>query len=252
MRDTFGTWLKQRRIGLGLTQKELAQKLGCSAALIRKMEADERRPSRQVAQLLVTALEIDEANQPTFLKFARSRASETASTALASALVSPLTSREDAVLRLILQDVSDADIAQRLSLKIGTVRWYVKQIYGKLGVHSRDEAMLVAEQVLEQHIAKETPSEGERHNLPASTTPLVGRKQEIEQVRSWLLQPSVRLLTLVGPAGIGKTRLSLEVAADAGFTSIEGQRLVQWPFIGWIGNADTAGTGLKPAPAADL
>ena len=53
-----------------------------------------------------------------------------------------------------------------------------------------------------------------RHNLPAPTTRLVGRHNELDSVRSLLLRPDVRLLTLTGPAGTGKTRLSLEVATQ--------------------------------------
>jgi predicted ATPase/transcriptional regulator with XRE-family HTH domain len=51
------------------------------------------------------------------------------------------------------------------------------------------------------------------NNLPARLTSLVGRRQEIVTVRN-LLFDSSRLVTLVGPGGIGKTRLGLEVAAD--------------------------------------
>jgi predicted ATPase/class 3 adenylate cyclase len=53
------------------------------------------------------------------------------------------------------------------------------------------------------------------NNLPAQTTPLVGREEEIAAAAARLLHPDVRLLTLTGPGGTGKTRLSLQVAADA-------------------------------------
>jgi predicted ATPase/DNA-binding CsgD family transcriptional regulator len=52
-----------------------------------------------------------------------------------------------------------------------------------------------------------------RHNLPAQPTPLIGRAQEVDAVCLMLLRPEVRLLTLGGPPGVGKTRLALAVAA---------------------------------------
>lgn len=50
------------------------------------------------------------------------------------------------------------------------------------------------------------------HNLPAPLTSLVGRKQDIDSLSELLQEPGVRLLTLTGPPGTGKTRLSIAVA----------------------------------------
>jgi predicted ATPase len=49
------------------------------------------------------------------------------------------------------------------------------------------------------------------HKLPALPTSLVGRHDELTEIARLLAQPACRLLTLVGPGGIGKTRLALEV-----------------------------------------
>jgi predicted ATPase len=51
-------------------------------------------------------------------------------------------------------------------------------------------------------------------NLPAQLTPLIGRQQEIQAVCALVRQPELRLVTLTGVAGIGKTRLALRVATD--------------------------------------
>jgi predicted ATPase/class 3 adenylate cyclase len=53
-----------------------------------------------------------------------------------------------------------------------------------------------------------------RNNLPAQPTPLVGREGELEEVLALLRSSDVRLLTLIGPGGTGKTRLGLQAAAE--------------------------------------
>ena len=71
---TFGSWLKQRRREAGVTQEELAERIGCSGTAIRKIELGERRPSGQIAQLLAEYLKIDADEREAFIDFARSAA----------------------------------------------------------------------------------------------------------------------------------------------------------------------------------
>jgi predicted ATPase/class 3 adenylate cyclase len=52
------------------------------------------------------------------------------------------------------------------------------------------------------------------HNLPLQPTPLLGREEVVAAICAQLRRGAVRLLTLTGPGGIGKTRLSLQVAAE--------------------------------------
>jgi len=56
--------------------------------------------------------------------------------------------------------------------------------------------------------------ESQRTNLPSQATPFIGRQQETAAITELLGSDEVRLVTLTGPGGIGKTRLSLQVAAD--------------------------------------
>jgi predicted ATPase/transcriptional regulator with XRE-family HTH domain len=71
MDQTFGKWVKRRRKALDLTQQQLAHRVGCSLATIIKIEAEERRPSRQIAELLAQELDLPPDQHALFLKIAR-------------------------------------------------------------------------------------------------------------------------------------------------------------------------------------
>jgi WD40 repeat protein/serine/threonine protein kinase/DNA-binding XRE family transcriptional regulator len=68
---TFGQVVKERRSLMGLTQTELARRVGCAAITIRKIEADALRPSVQMAELIALALNIPEEEQLAFVRLAR-------------------------------------------------------------------------------------------------------------------------------------------------------------------------------------
>ncbi len=53
-----------------------------------------------------------------------------------------------------------------------------------------------------------------KHNLPVQTTVFVGRSEELEALAQLVADPTARLVTILGPGGMGKTRLALEVAAQ--------------------------------------
>ncbi|MEM7129549.1 MAG: tetratricopeptide repeat protein [Chloroflexota bacterium] len=58
-------------------------------------------------------------------------------------------------------------------------------------------------------------SQPPRQNLPNLTTQFIGRQQEIEEILQRITDPACSLLTLIGPGGIGKTRLALKTAERA-------------------------------------
>jgi predicted ATPase/transcriptional regulator with XRE-family HTH domain len=145
---SFGSWLKRRRKALDLTQAALGRRVGCSEAAIRKIEAEVRRPSVQLASRLADLLGVPTGEKSAFLRFARGD----------------------------WQSAPDAGVAD--------LSWRDQGATG----HAR---------------------------LPATSTSLIGREEGIAAVGALLSDENVRLVTLVGPPGIGKTRLSIEVARSA-------------------------------------
>ncbi len=128
-------------------------------------------------------------------------------------LVQPLTPREQEILILIGDQLTNRQIGEELTIALSTVKWYVRQIYGKLGVENRAQAVARA-----RHLGLLSEAEqqsGTRHNLPEARTPFIGREQELSTLAKLLADPQVRMITIVGPGGIGKTRLALEAARNA-------------------------------------
>ena len=150
--DTFGEWVKKRRKKIDLTQKALANLVGCSLSTIGKIETNERRPSRQIAELLAIHLEVPPEECAVFIKIARGEGS--------------------------IKRLKDAS--------------------------SRPEA---SSAVSESFFP---PS-----NLPFLPLPLIGRQQESGSLARMLADPRHRLITILGPGGIGKTRLAVDVAIAA-------------------------------------
>jgi transcriptional regulator with XRE-family HTH domain len=55
---SFGDWLKRQRKAVGWTQDQLALQISCSTSALKKLEAEERRPSTQIVERLAEIFDI--------------------------------------------------------------------------------------------------------------------------------------------------------------------------------------------------
>lgn len=140
---SFGAWLRARRRALDLTQRALADLAFCSTVTIKKIESDQRRPSRELAHALANALGMPQAQQASFIECARG-----------------------------LRPVDALGSATEASIP---------------------------------GVPPPLPT-----NLPSPLTSLVNRVQAIDDLSALLQRDGARLVTLIGPPGIGKTRLSIQ------------------------------------------
>ena len=91
----------------------------------------------------------------------------------------------------------------------GTVTLYEQIKAGKLR-GQRTDPLPTSPRLGEGQIARSPPSV--RHNLPPQPTPFIGRQNDLAQIAVRLADPACRLLTVVAPGGMGKTRLALQAA----------------------------------------
>src|SRR5689334_3931201 len=91
--------------------------------------------------------------------------------------VEPMTPREQEVLLLLSEGLSDREIAARLFLSVGTVKWHIKNIYAKLGVDRRTQAVKRAREL--NLINSSIPAGSSLEDrLPTDTTSFVDRRNE--------------------------------------------------------------------------
>ncbi|MDQ3896047.1 MAG: LuxR C-terminal-related transcriptional regulator, partial [Actinomycetota bacterium] len=120
----------------------------------------------------------------------------------------PLSRREAEVLTALGERLTNAEIAGRLYVSVRTVETYVSSLLRKFNAENRRELA---------DIARNRSSAADASNLrplPPRLTAIVGRGEDVAAVKALL--DLCRLATLTGPAGVGKTRLAIEVAATIG------------------------------------
>ncbi|MBZ0277148.1 MAG: LuxR C-terminal-related transcriptional regulator, partial [Anaerolineae bacterium] len=122
-----------------------------------------------------------------------------------------LTERERDILVLMAEGLSDREIAERSIVAYTTVKWYNRQIFNKLGVDNRRAAIQRARDL---HLLDrdDEPKIIPKHNLPTRLTPFIGRQRELYELTHLLRDSAVRLVTILAPGGMGKTRLALAAA----------------------------------------
>jgi serine/threonine protein kinase len=145
-----------------------------------------------------------------------------------TALLEALTLREQEILQLIVQGKANREIAESLFVELSTVKWYIRQIYTKLGVHNRRQAILRAREldllVTDDEVAAAdegampssrvmpeplNPYKGLRPFATADARNYFGRETPIRRLLTRLgkTAASSRFLAIVGPSGSGKSSL---------------------------------------------
>lgn len=126
----------------------------------------------------------------------------------------PLTRREGNILAHLANDKSVQDIANLETLAPSSVKWYLHQIYSKLQVNRRKDAIDRAREMglLPSKSDLQATHVPIKNNLPRQLTSFIGRGEEIGQLRA--LVQAQPLVTLTGSGGTGKTRLAMQVASS--------------------------------------
>ena len=141
-----------------------------------------------------------------------------------SDVVESLTPREHEILHLIIDGFSNKDIAQHLTVSLSTVKWHINQIYNKLGVRSRVQAIIRAREmnlivkpsetfsslpIPTEDFHPQNPYKGLHAFQSADYRDFFGREKITDRLISRMGETGEysRFLAVVGPSGSGKSSL---------------------------------------------
>jgi transcriptional regulator with XRE-family HTH domain len=117
---------------------------------------------------------------------------------------------------LSVRGISDLERGARSAPRLETVRLLAEALV----LSDDDRAVLLAAARPERPLDDVSPAATPRPvSLPVPLTRLIGRELELAALQDWLNNVEVRLLTVTGTGGTGKTRLALEVAEGSGSLS---------------------------------
>lgn len=95
---------------------------------------------------------------------------------------------------------------------LGQYEALCRDLAQEMGIQPETETAQLYEQIRAGEIKGIARQKLPLHNLPAMLSPIIGRESELNELSARLEDPACRLLTVVGPGGCGKTRLSIEAA----------------------------------------
>lgn len=185
---TFGGWLKRRRGALGLTQRELGRLVGYAEVSLRKVEADELRPSREMAERLADALQITPEERARFVRFARDQATldETAAALQETAELPglPLQTKHEQSAPAANSDQTQHRLPPEDAYQPAQLRF------------------IAAVQKVDWGDAPDVSR-------------FQGRETELDQLQRWLNEEQCRVIAVLGMGGAGKTALATVAALRA-------------------------------------
>ncbi|HEY1298491.1 MAG TPA: helix-turn-helix domain-containing protein [Chloroflexota bacterium] len=174
-RPSFGDVLRRHRVAAGLTQEELAERAGLSARAITDLERGVRRfPYPDTIARLGEALALGYSDR-TALRAAARRVS-----------------------------VAQTSVRRGSSADRGAPNQFSTPRAGRVG-------QPISELDVREFPSRDAAAELRLASLPIELTTLFGRDRDVQAVSQLIRMADVRVLTLIGPGGVGKTRLAVQV-----------------------------------------